>query len=289
VRKTSCDGDWWQAGTYDAGKVGNLGTLTPTPGWEDLWPVKIIDTGNFYASKDNVFPTLQKGVTRRINWGWAVLGGGVVNCQTLPREITFNAAVRALQQYPIKELEALRGTPVSLSAAGTVQLPPGTANRSEIIATFTLPKAAATLGVTVTAPNAVNSTNCSVDYVPGAAKLNVSCRTQGDRPDQGLVKGSLVKGSVPMLPSETSFEIRIFSDATLLEVFFQQGRAAMTVQASMSATTDLVVHAAVAPSAAAAAAPTAVVETIGINATAWPMRRIWVTPDAVREAPRVYT
>ena len=87
-----------------------------------------------------------------------------------------------------------------------------------------------------------------------------------------------------MLPSETSFEIRIFSDTTLLEVFFQQGRAAMTVATTMSATTELVVHAAAAPAAAAAA-----IETIGINATAWPMRGIWVTPDAVREAPRVYT
>ena len=90
-----------------------------------------------------------------------------------------------------------------------------------------------------------------------------------------------------MLPSETSFEIRIFSDATLLEVFFQRGRAVMTVAAAMSAATELVVHAAAAPAAAAAAA--AAVETIGINATAWPMRGIWVTPDAVREAPRVYT
>ena len=36
-------------------------------------------------------------------------------------------------RYPIKELEALRGTPVSTSAEGTVQLPFGTANHSEIM------------------------------------------------------------------------------------------------------------------------------------------------------------
>ena len=24
VRKTSCDGDWWQLGSYDAGKMGTL-------------------------------------------------------------------------------------------------------------------------------------------------------------------------------------------------------------------------------------------------------------------------
>ena len=45
---------------------------------------------------DNAFPTLSGGIKRRINWGWATLPQGI---QTLPREITFNAAVRALQQY----------------------------------------------------------------------------------------------------------------------------------------------------------------------------------------------
>ena len=31
-----------------------------------------IDVGNFYASKDNEYPT-KAGGTRRINWGWATV------------------------------------------------------------------------------------------------------------------------------------------------------------------------------------------------------------------------
>ena len=47
------------------------------------------------------------------------------------------------------QLVALRGTAVSATAAGPVALPAGTAKQSEIIVTFTLPKVAATLSVTV--------------------------------------------------------------------------------------------------------------------------------------------
>ena len=54
-----------------------------------------IDGGNFYASKDNEYPTLD-GSTRRINWGWATVPPA--STQTLPREITFNAAARTLEQ-----------------------------------------------------------------------------------------------------------------------------------------------------------------------------------------------
>ena len=39
------------------------------------------------------------------------------SAQTLPREVTFNAAARVLQQYPIEELAALRG-PAAYDASG---------------------------------------------------------------------------------------------------------------------------------------------------------------------------
>ena len=39
------------------------------------------------------------------------------SAQTLPREVTFNAAARALQQYPIEELAALR-EPAACDASG---------------------------------------------------------------------------------------------------------------------------------------------------------------------------
>lgn len=70
VHKTSCGGDWWQLGTYSgADKVGVLGNFSATPGWEDVFSQRKIDQGNFYASKDNEYPT-KAGGKRRINWGW---------------------------------------------------------------------------------------------------------------------------------------------------------------------------------------------------------------------------
>jgi sucrose-6-phosphate hydrolase SacC (GH32 family) len=361
VHKTSCGGDWWQLGTYSVGGPGQLGSFNATPGWEDLFAQRKIDQGHFYASKDNLYPT-KTGGKRRINWGWATVPPQ--STQTLPREITFNAAARCLQQYPIEELQALRGSAVSSSTSGKVNLPPGAAKNSEIIATFTLPKKASTFGVIVGdaapapapapdpesavhiarwmngtdmpnddksvthhnasfggegcqaacdadatckawvwvvrgsppgsgdcclkshvpcpkklgtctsgakvatdvpksscggASNTPRSTTCSVDYVPGAGNVSVSC-------------GS-VKDTVPLLPSETTFEIRIYSDATFLEAYFQRGRSAMTVTSGMGNTTQLSIIAD---------------PDMKVDAQAWPIKGIWTTPEAVRAQPRVY-
>merc|ERR1712072_185869 len=93
VHKTSCGGDWTQVGTYVAGKPKEVDQFNATPGWEDLFQQKRIDYGNFYASKDNEYPT-KSGGKRRINWGWATVPPA--STQTLPRHITFNAEARAL-------------------------------------------------------------------------------------------------------------------------------------------------------------------------------------------------
>ena len=153
VHKTSCGGDWWQLGTYQAGSPKELGVFNATPGWEDAFAQKRIDMGNFYASKDNEYPTKTKGTARRINWGWATVPPQ--STQTLPREITFNAAARALQQYPIEELEALRGKEafsaktMALEANKTAyaNLKTGVAKQSEVLASFALPPTAATFTI----------------------------------------------------------------------------------------------------------------------------------------------
>ena len=106
---------------------------------------------------------------------------------------------------------------------------------------------------------APTTTSCSVDFVPGARNVSVSCGGTTD--------------VVPLLPAETTFEIRLYADATFVEAYFQHGRAAMTVVSAMSADTELAI---VAPPAAA------------VQATAWPVKGIWTTPEAVRAAPRVY-
>jgi sucrose-6-phosphate hydrolase SacC (GH32 family) len=175
VHKTSCgpqsDGagyfDWWQAGTYVDGARGTLPSFNATSGWEDLFVQRVIDTGFFYSSKDNLFPT--KGgasATRRINWGWAILSahqGGPGGPQSLPRTITFNPLARVLEQAPTEELEALRGeavlskTGLKVAAGAPMALgvAPGMAKRSEIVVNFVLPGTAATFGIALGARDAM--------------------------------------------------------------------------------------------------------------------------------------
>ena len=69
VHKTSCGGDWWQLGTYEAGPAKTLGSFQATPGWEDTFAQKRMDQGKFYASKDNSYPTRGSTASRRVNWG----------------------------------------------------------------------------------------------------------------------------------------------------------------------------------------------------------------------------
>ena len=52
------------------------------------------------------------------------------------------------------------------------------------------------------------TTTCAVAYIPGATNVSVTCGKLTD--------------TVPLLPGETTFEIRVYSDATFIEAFFQQ-------------------------------------------------------------------
>jgi len=150
VHKTSCGGDWWQIGTYIPGKPKEKDSFKATPGWEDVFEQRKIDQGHFYASKDNLYPT-KAGSTRRINWGWATVPPA--SAQTLPRELTFNADARQMQQYPIEEMINLRGPAVynkaDVAVAAGKQLSLGIAagvmKQSEVITSFRLPQKATTL------------------------------------------------------------------------------------------------------------------------------------------------
>ena len=151
VHKTSCGGDWWQLGTYDSGPANTTGNFTATPGWEDVFAQRRIDAGKFYASKDALYPTLgSTSAKRRVNWGWAQVPPQ--STQTLPREITFNAAARVLEQAPLEELKSLRlpaafgptSSPITLSPEKPFVLPLQGAQsasvvHSELLVDFELP------------------------------------------------------------------------------------------------------------------------------------------------------
>eukprot|EP00316_Scyphosphaera_apsteinii_P000801 CAMPEP_0119304042 /NCGR_PEP_ID=MMETSP1333-20130426/5366_1 /TAXON_ID=418940 /ORGANISM="Scyphosphaera apsteinii, Strain RCC1455" /LENGTH=526 /DNA_ID=CAMNT_0007306853 /DNA_START=97 /DNA_END=1677 /DNA_ORIENTATION=+ len=255
VHKTSCGGDWWQVGTYIAGRPKTLGTFTATPSWSDLFSQRKIDQGNFYASKDNEYPTLSGG-KRRINWGWATVPPA--STQTLPREITFHIEARALQQYPIEELTALRAPAVfnqvmPFSGSLDLGLAAGVARQSELNVSFELPMTKCTFGAMV------GSLSCVIEYTPAAATVPVACGN--------------VRDTLTLLPSEKNVELRIFSDWTFIEAYFQQGRVSMTKAADMSETTALMLTS---------------TTTIHADASAFPIKSIWVDPAAVLSAPRIY-
>ena len=234
--------------------------------WDDLFAQRKIDQGKFYASKDNLYPTAAGG-TRRINWGWATVPPA--STQTLPREITFNAAARALQQYPIEEVKALRG-PAAVSrkgvaVAGTTDLglKAGVAKQSEVVVTFTLPATAATLGVNVSSGLA-----CTIEFSPPADASKAY--------DVPVTCGGY-KDTLTLVPGEVSVELRIFLDWTMVEVYFQQGRVAMTAALAMDDSTAVALTSADPPAALATA-----------DVEVYPMKSIWTTADAVRKQKRVF-
>ena len=103
----------------------------------------------FYASKSFYDPV---GAGRRIYWGWALVDPA--STQTLPRVTTYHAALQRLIWAPLPELAALRGAtlyaapslavPVGSPALLSAGLPPGAANRSELLLRFALPAAGRT-------------------------------------------------------------------------------------------------------------------------------------------------
>ncbi|CAE8597216.1 unnamed protein product, partial [Polarella glacialis] len=269
VHKTSCGGDWWQLGTYEEGAPKTLGHFHSTPGWEDVFVQKRIDTDSFYASKDNEYPA-KNGEKRRINWGWAMVPPG--SAQSLPRVITFNAAARCLEQAPIEELESLRG-PAAFSQTGVklaaglpmyLNLALGLAKQSEFVATIELPMEPASIRVSI------GVSNCTIDYAPSANsaaafyEVPVTCASNTQNFTQSL----------RLLASEKTLEIRIFIDWTFMEAFFQKGRATLTFHGALDDLTGI--------SVASSAAAT--VQSMSV----YPMKSIWTSPEEIRKMPRVY-
>lgn len=258
VHKTSCAGaDWWQLGDYVAGSPGQVGSFNATPGWEDLFVQVKIDPGAFYASKDNVFPALDNS-TRRVNWGWAKVDPA--SAQTLPREITFNPEARVLEQKPLEELTQLRVANGSQKlndtiVDGTLDLNFTNAKHSEVIASFQRPDVPAVWGLNVSGCAA-----CHFDMSASDA-VNVSCAD--------------LTTTLRLLPSETTLDLRVFTDATFLEAYFQSGRVAMTVKCDSVVAGNIAVFALGDPLRLASLA-------------AFPLKSIWVDSDVVREAPRLY-
>nr|KAJ0190071.1 hypothetical protein LSAT_V11C800420000 [Lactuca sativa] len=107
--------EYYTIGTYDTIKDKYYPDNTSVDGWAGLR----YDYGNFYASK-TFFDPVQN---RRILWGWANesstsyedVAKGWAGIQLIPRMVWLDPSGKQLLQWPIHELETLRGDNVHLS------------------------------------------------------------------------------------------------------------------------------------------------------------------------------
>jgi beta-fructofuranosidase len=285
VHKNSHGGkDWMQVGTYTAGAPKVLGKWADTAGVprQDA----IIDTGDLYASKDFYDPVGK----RRINWGWARVPPS--STQTLPREVTWHPELQQLVYSPLAEQAALRASPALFSQselaipAGVktpvqLKLPSGTGMQCEIYASFPIPTAATTFGIVLFGKyeafvSFAPAANGVGDGVSGSWQVQVGV---GNLPTQ-LNSSSISAGGVPppgsmlnLLPSDKQIDIRVYYDQTFAEVFFMNGRVAITKTLAGSAAADHAVFSSVAITAN--------------NVSAWSVKSIWVDSEDVSAAPRL--
>jgi len=253
-------------GTYTEGPAKTAGNFTATPGIKAGLKETKIDMGKFYASKDFYDPVKD----RRINWGWATTAGPT-QVQSLPRDITWHPELQQLVYAPVDEQKSLRekqiGGFTGNLAAGLEKglgLPQGAGQQSEIMVSFDRPSQNATLGVKVMVDTFhatdKDATLFTVEYIQGANSAKVG--------------GGGVFDTLKLLDSDETIDMRLYVDNTFTEVYFQGGRVAMTVNTRANhGDGDVSVSSSVA------------LQTV--EAVAWSVSSIWVTPEQVMQTPRL--
>ncbi|KAE8666316.1 Beta-fructofuranosidase, insoluble isoenzyme CWINV2 [Hibiscus syriacus] len=98
--------DYYTVGTYLTDKDRYLPDNTSADGWAGLR----YDYGNFYASKTFFDPAKK----RRVLWGW-VNESDSTSDDAIPRTVWLDPNQRQLMQWPIQELETLRGKNVDVT------------------------------------------------------------------------------------------------------------------------------------------------------------------------------
>ncbi|KZV21430.1 cell-wall invertase [Dorcoceras hygrometricum] len=107
--------EYYTLGTYDTKRDRYIPDKDMIDGWNGLR----YDYGNFYASKSFFDPSKN----RRVLWGWANesdtteidVRKGWAGIQLIPRTIVLDPNGKQLIQWPVEELETLRGNLVKLS------------------------------------------------------------------------------------------------------------------------------------------------------------------------------
>lgn len=134
--------DYYTIGSYNLIKDKYVPDNTSVDGWAGLR----YDYGNFYASK-TFFDPIKK---RRILWGWANessttnedIAKGWAGIQLIPRKLWLDPSGHKLLQWPVRELEKLRGKMVELSnvkinKGDTIEVKGITSAQADVDVTFT--------------------------------------------------------------------------------------------------------------------------------------------------------
>ncbi|KAF8675439.1 hypothetical protein HU200_047809 [Digitaria exilis] len=109
--------EYYTLGEYDR----DTDTYTPDPSLADGNDGLRYDYGNFYASK--TFLDTSKQQQRRVLWGWANesdstaadIRKGWAGVQAIPRKVTLSLDGKQLVQWPVAEIESLRGAHVNVT------------------------------------------------------------------------------------------------------------------------------------------------------------------------------
>ncbi|KAK1379140.1 beta-fructofuranosidase, insoluble isoenzyme 1-like [Heracleum sosnowskyi] len=144
VLKVSLDStryEYYTIGTYNRAKDVYVPDNTSVDGWAGLR----YDYGNFYASKTFFDPNKQ----RRVLWGWANesdsktddVQKGWAGIQLIPRRLWLDQNGKQLTQWPIEEIEVLRGQKVHmekqvLNMGDQVEVKGITVAQADVDATF---------------------------------------------------------------------------------------------------------------------------------------------------------
>ncbi|KDP37326.1 hypothetical protein JCGZ_06780 [Jatropha curcas] len=134
--------EYYTVGTYDTQKDKYIPDKDSVDGWGGLR----FDYGNFYASKTFFDPSKN----RRILWGWANESDhvhddkkkGWAGVQSIPRKLWLDPSGKQIVQWPVEELEKLRGQNVQfgnqeVKKGEHVEVKGITAAQADVEVTFT--------------------------------------------------------------------------------------------------------------------------------------------------------
>lgn len=136
--------EYYTIGTYDLQRD----RYVPDEGSVDGWNGLRFDYGNFYASKSFYDPSKN----RRILWGWANesdstdkdIEKGWAGVQLIPRTVELDPKGKQLIQWPVKELEKLRGSHfemanVEIEKGDKLEVTDITAAQADVDVIFSIP------------------------------------------------------------------------------------------------------------------------------------------------------